>query len=58
MMATIDYDKSPGISTEERIKSLADSVRRAFDEINSELEELKATVNETEKKNDTLGGGE
>ena len=38
MMATIDYDKSPGISTEERIKSLADSVRRAFEEIEAEME--------------------
>lgn len=55
-MAVIDYDKSPNISTEERLKSLADSARRAFDEITGELEELKTKIKEMEQKNDTLGG--
>lgn len=32
-MAIISYDKSPNISPEQRVKSLADSVRRAFEEI-------------------------
>lgn len=32
-MAIIEYDKSPNISPEQRLKSLADSVRRAFEEI-------------------------
>ena len=32
-MAIIEYDRSPNITPEQRLKSLADSVRRAFEEI-------------------------
>ena len=35
-MAIIEYDHSPNISPEQRLKSLADSVRRAFEEIENE----------------------
>lgn len=47
-MAIIDFDKSPGVSPEQRLQSFADSVRRAFDEITSEMEELKNKVEELE----------
>ena len=32
-MAIIEYDHSPNISSEQRLRSLADSVRRAFEEV-------------------------
>lgn len=32
-MAIIEYDKSPNITPEQRLKSLADSVRRAFEDL-------------------------
>ena len=32
-MAIIEYDKSPNITFEQRLRSLADSVRRAFEEV-------------------------
>lgn len=35
-MAIIEYDHSPNISPEQRLRSLADSVRRAFEELESE----------------------
>lgn len=35
-MAIIEYDKSPNITPEQRLRSLADSVRRAFEEIEQE----------------------
>ena len=35
-MAVIEYDKSPNITPEQRLKSLADSVRRAFEEIETQ----------------------
>jgi hypothetical protein len=53
-MAIIEYDKSPGISHEQRLQSLADSVRRAFDEIAGELEQLKGMVKEVQEE----GGAE
>lgn len=49
-MAFIEYDKSPGITHEQRLQSFADSVRRAFEEITSELEELRAIVEEERTK--------
>lgn len=35
-MAIIEYDKSPNITPEQRLKSLADSVRRAFEEVETQ----------------------
>lgn len=52
-MAIIDYDKSPGITPEQRLQSFADSVRRALDEITGELEELKTLVKEGQESGGT-----
>lgn len=41
-MAIIEYDKSPNITPEQRLRSLADSVRRAFEEL--EFEELTPEI--------------
>lgn len=38
-MAIIEYDKSLGVSEERRVQSLADSVRRAFDELDGNEDE-------------------
>ena len=40
-MAIIEYDHSPNISPEQRLRSLADSVRRAFEELESEEQMLE-----------------
>lgn len=39
-MAIIEYDKSPGISNEERLRSLANSVMRALDEVENTMENM------------------
>lgn len=44
----IEYDKSPGISAEERLRSLAESVMRALDEQHREIEGLMKQVEEIE----------
>ena len=41
-MAIIDYDKSPAISETQRLKSLKESVQRAFDEVDNRFAETSA----------------
>ena len=38
-MVIIEYDKSPNITSEQRLKSLADSVRRAFESLEDSIKE-------------------
>lgn len=42
----IEYDKSPGVPAENRLRSLAESVMRALDEQHREIEELMKQVEE------------
>ena len=40
-MFIIDYDKSPGATTEQKIRSLADSIMRALEQLESSMSDIK-----------------
>lgn len=51
-MAIIDYDKSPNITFEQRLRSLADSVRRAFEQVESQSDGSNINIVEAEDLTD------
>lgn len=54
-MAIIEYDHSPNISPEQRLRSLADSVRRAFEEIESDIKSYNHEAEDDSKEEIRLG---
>lgn len=46
----IEYDKSPEISNERRLRSLMESVQRALDELEQKNVELKAEIDSLKKE--------
>ena len=57
-MAIIDYDKSPAISETQRLKSLKESVQRAFDEVdNSAIPNKEIDALPMNKVASSSGGG-
>ena len=45
-MIRIDYDKNQALSTDQKLKSLIDSIERSLLEINDRLDKIEASLNE------------
>ena len=54
----IDYDKNPNISSEQRLQSLIESIRRAFEELSDNIMALEKQISAVEKEIEEIREGD
>lgn len=54
----IDYDKNPNISPEQRLQSLIDSIRRAFEELSGDINAIEKKIESVEKEIEEIREGD